>query len=158
ASVTTDTNLAYSAGDAKFGTSPKVAAAAYSNNFPGATATTLYVLDTDLDTLALQGSPGGAPTSPNAGLLFTVGPLGLDATAVAGFDITAAGTAFAALTPAGSTGSQLYAIDLNTGAATLLGAVGGGQLLGLTAVPPVTIQFSAANYAVDESAGQATIT
>src|SRR5262249_36192217 len=56
---------------------PNVVAAAYTNNFLGATATGLYVISTDANgklTLASQGSlPGVTPVvSPNLGTLFTI--------------------------------------------------------------------------------------
>jgi hypothetical protein len=46
-------------------------------------------------------------------------------------------TAFAALTPASASGSNLYTIDLTTGAATSVGTISGGKrLIGLTAIVP----------------------
>ena len=79
---------------------PNVVGAAYTNNFAGATSTTLFVIDTGLspDGLLTQGSPGGTPVSPNTGTLFTVGPLGLDSGGRVGFDITSDNRAFASLT------------------------------------------------------------
>ena len=50
------------------GTAPGVVAAAYTNNFAGATATELYVLDARNKTLSLQ-------NPPNDGRLNVVGPL-----------------------------------------------------------------------------------
>src|SRR5262245_18658405 len=60
-----DTTLAYATGDPNAGVSPNVVGSAYTNNFAGATATTLYGIDSNFDTLVMQGSVGGAPTSPN---------------------------------------------------------------------------------------------
>jgi uncharacterized repeat protein (TIGR01451 family) len=118
----TDTNLAYAAGDPGFGTTPNVVHVAYSNNFAGATSTTLYGIDVNRDVLVTIGSPGGSPVSPNSGQLFTVGPLGVNATGYGGFDIHA-GTnlAYAALTVGGS--PNLYSINLTTGAATFIGEI-----------------------------------
>jgi hypothetical protein len=84
-------------------------AAAYTNNFAGATTTTLYVIDTNADALFIQ-------NPPNAGTLIRVGALGVDASGLNGFDIDANGTAYATLTVGGTT--RLYTINLTTGAAT----------------------------------------
>ena len=112
---------------------PGVSGAAYSNNVPGGVGgvTTLYVIDFLTDTLATQGSPSGAPVSPNTGTLFMVGPLGVNTGALVGFDISGfSGTAFASLTPpvGSGLGSNLYTINLSTGAATLVGAIGSGSV------------------------------
>ena len=83
------------------------------------------------DTLVTQ-----AP--PNNGTLNTIGPLGVNPGVRNGFDISpTTGVPFAALRNAGP--SALYRIDLGTGAATPLGAIGSGLILsGLTIVtaPP----------------------
>ena len=67
--------------------------------------------------------------------LNTVGPLGVNAGAANGFDISGAtGTAYAALRNAGP--SSLYTINLSTGAASLVGPIGSGlALTGLTIIP-----------------------
>lgn len=83
--------------------------AAYTNNFAGATTTTLYVIDTVADALFIQ-------NPPNAGTLVRVGALGVDASGPVAFDIDANGTAYATLTVGGAT--RLYTINLTTGAAT----------------------------------------
>ncbi len=125
-----DTNLAYAAGDSGTGMNPNVVAEAYTNNFDGSTTTNLYGIDSNRDTLVLQGSPGGAPVSPNTGQLTTVGSLGVDTTGLVGFDITnPGGIAFASLTLQGATSSSLYTINLLTGAATLVGMIGGGATI-----------------------------
>ncbi|MFY9572608.1 MAG: DUF4394 domain-containing protein, partial [Blastocatellia bacterium] len=92
-----DANLAYAAGDPNFGQNPDVVGAAYTNNFNGALTTTLYDIDSSLDLLARQGGLGGPP-SPNTGQLFTTGSLTVDTSNLVGFDISAGGVAFAALT------------------------------------------------------------
>lgn len=105
---------------------PNVVGAAYSNNFPGAAQTTLYVIDSGTDQLLTQGSPGGAPISPNTGTLLDVGALGFNTSDLVGFDISRdTAIAYASLTvPGGPSG--LFTVDLSTGAATLVGAIGGG--------------------------------
>jgi len=125
-----DGTLAFAAGDANAGQNPNVIGSAYTNNFAGATATTLYGIDSNLDALVTQGSVGSAPVSPNTGQLFTVGKLNVDTTGLVGFDIApATNAAFASLTSQGANASQLYTINLATGAATLVGAIGGGRLI-----------------------------
>ncbi len=100
--VTTDGNL--NPGD------PSVTGAAYTNNFAGATSTTLYVIDSASDTLQIQ-------NPPNNGTFVTVGSLGGDAPAFVGFDISSSsGIAFASAIIGGS--SNLYTINLSTGLAS----------------------------------------
>jgi hypothetical protein len=98
-----------------------VVAAAYTNNDLDAnTATTLFVIDSTLDQIAIQ-SPA------NNGILVPTGKLGIDIDAVAGFDIfsdlddgvTVRNRAFATLLMDGT--YSFYQINLLTGAATYLG-------------------------------------
>ena len=141
--TTVDGTLAYAAGDANFGANPNIIEAAYTNNDNNpATGTTLYYIDEVLNTLVTT-------TNPNGGALSTVGALGLDVDDFLGFDIfTDAGgvnNAFASLRVAGAQG--LYAINLATGAATLIGAIGMDRLHGLavaTVPEPGTMALTAA--------------
>lgn len=138
-----DGTLAYAAGDANAGANPHITEAAYTNNDNNAaTGTTLYYIDDLLDVLVNT-------SNPNAGVLNTVGALGLDIDEYLGFDIStdAAGVnrAFASLRVAGAQG--LYAINLATGAATLIGAIGLDRLHGLavsTVPEPGTMVLAAA--------------
>ncbi|MBD1880347.1 DUF4394 domain-containing protein [Coleofasciculus sp. FACHB-T130] len=126
--VITDGTLAYAAGDPNFGTNPNITAAAYTNSFTGTTTTALYGIDFALDTLVQQ-------NPPNAGILNTIGSLGVDFGETGGFDIVTTkkggsivNNAFAA------SGSNIYSINLATGAATTLGTFnGGGNIVGLAA-------------------------
>ncbi|HEY1014959.1 MAG TPA: DUF4394 domain-containing protein [Herpetosiphonaceae bacterium] len=111
----TDTTLAYAAGDPNNGVTPQVAAAAYTRNISGTVGTSLYVVDANLDILALQGSPGGSPSSPNTGQLTTVGALGANVNSGVSFDIAPSGAAFVAYTPAASLTSLFAPVDLATG-------------------------------------------
>lgn len=123
--VANDSNLSYAALDPNAGADPGVSAAAYTNNFPGASATILYDIDVTLDLLVIQ-SPA------NAGILITVGPLGVDTDSPVGFDIVTvggAGSAYASLTAPAATTSGLYTISFATGAATLIGTIGGGEII-----------------------------
>jgi hypothetical protein len=120
--------LAFANGDKNAGADPNIVACSYTNNFAGTTATALYGIDYKLDILVLQ-------NPPNNGTLSTVGSLGVDTTDVAGFDIAAGSTrAFASLNVGGSSG--LYTINLRTGAATLVGTIGGGQAIRDITVDP----------------------
>jgi hypothetical protein len=76
---------------------------------------------------------------PNSGTLNTVGPLGVPNSSLVGFDIFSAGQqqAFAALQNETSGISQFYTINLASGTATLVGTIGGGDLIdGLAVVIP----------------------
>lgn len=121
--ITVDGTLNYVAGDANFGTNPNIVAAAYTNNFAGATSTTLYVLDAGLDALVIQ-SPA------NSGNLMTVGSLGADVTDFASFDISGAtGTAYAVIRDVNLNRSTFWTINLATGAGTMVGEIGGGAII-----------------------------
>jgi len=93
-----------------------VTAAAYTNNLPMPTSTTLFDLDTRRDLLVRQ-------DPPNAGTLVTVGSLRFPVGTVAGFDIVTAGgidTAYAAINLGVAPFTFLAQIDLSTGQATVL--------------------------------------
>ncbi len=106
-----DAPLQYAAGDPNAGQNPAVAGAGYTNSFPGASSTVLYDIDTNRDVLVRQ-------DPPNAGTLNTVGALGVDADAQAGFDVSPQGNvAYAALRTPGTARHQLYRVDLSTGRA-----------------------------------------
>lgn len=141
----TDTQVAYAPGDAGAGIAPRIAGAAYSNNSPGATPTTLYVIDVNRGVLATQGSTGGTPVSPNGGQLFTVGALGVASNDNVGFDIGRDGTVLASFTQPGTGTTSLYSVNLGTGAATLIGTVGtpGRTYLGLAIAPAPFSSFGA---------------
>ena len=81
-----------------------------------------------------QGGVNGTP-SPNGGVITTIGSLGVNTDANVGFDIArGTNTAYAALRVGGSSG--LYTINLATGAADLVGAIGtGSTIVGLTVLP-----------------------
>ncbi len=126
-----DTVLAYAAGDPGFGMNPSVVHVAYTNNQAGAVSTTLYGIDSTRDVLVTVGGLNGTP-SPNGGQLFSVGPLGADVSTLGGFDIQpATNSAYAALNVGGI--SRLFAINLSTGFASLVGTIGtGSNVDGLT--------------------------
>ena len=120
-----DSALQYAAGDPGAGSNPAVAGAGYTNSFPSASETTLFDIDTARDALVRQ-SP------PNDGTLTTVGALGVDADAQAGFDVSPQGNAaYAVLRPVGAERASLYRVDLTTGRAN---TVSERAALGTTAV------------------------
>ncbi|MGH8238854.1 MAG: DUF4394 domain-containing protein, partial [Steroidobacteraceae bacterium] len=117
-----------------------VTAAGYTNSFAGAGTTTLYVLDVANDRLMIQGQPSG---NPNNGDLQAVGALGVDVQAATGFDISGINNAaFAAVTLAGASTSELHTLNLASGASTRVNAIGGGERvrgLALNANPRATL-------------------
>jgi hypothetical protein len=115
-----------------------ISAVGYTNSAMGAPVgpTTLYNIDVTGNYLVLQGGINGTP-SPNTGVLAGVGPLGVDASGVAGFDIlyvNGANIAFAALTVGGA--SSFYSVSLETGAATRVGSMAGGLTIKSIALLP----------------------
>jgi hypothetical protein len=126
--VQIDGVLAYAAGDANAGQAPRIAAAAYTYNKKDAKITTNFAIDAKLGTLVTQGTREGVTpaVSPNTGQLYTVGSLGGGEVQHVTFDIAdLTGAAFAAFTKPGTQQSRFYLINLETGAATYLGTIGG---------------------------------
>jgi hypothetical protein len=111
-----------------------VTAAAYTNSIKGATTTTLYVLDSGTNQLMIQGRPSN---DPNKGDLQEVGPLGVDADAIAALEISGSNnSALAAITVPSAATSELRTVDLNTGATTRVNVIGGGERVrSLTSAP-----------------------
>jgi len=124
------TNVFYATGDVNENASPHIIENAYTQNFAGSTATQQYAIDYGLNALVTLAN--------NAGTLNTIGSLGVDTDIYTGFDIsTIAGidTAYALLTPAGGVPS-FYTINLSTGQASLVGAVGfTNQVYSLAVIP-----------------------
>lgn len=134
ANVAATTPVFYGPGDANEGTDPHVVHHAYDRNVAGTLTTQLRAIDSELDILVTQAN--------NAGTLGTIGALGIDATDVGGFDVAESGAAFAIFSD-GVGASNLYSIDLTTGAASSLGSVP-LNIVGLTAVPePSTFALAA---------------
>ncbi len=132
----TDGIITYAATDANAGVAPTPVGAAYTNSRPGATTTTLYVIDSANGTApARLATQGNATVSPNSGTLFTVGSTGVTTNNNVGFDIDTNGTAYATLTNPTTGVTTLYSVNLATGAATSLGALAGNTTYnGLAAV------------------------
>ena len=143
--VQDDTDLAYIATDPNVGVDPTVVAAAYDrNDNNGATASTLFAIDSTLNILLRQGAIDGNAVdtagggSPNGGLLNTLGPLGFDPDSSVAFDIATAAVGgasvgyLAAHTQGAANSSELRTINLPgtapVGATTSLGTIGAPTL------------------------------
>lgn len=131
--ATVDGPYTYAAGDAFAGLTPALSGVAYTNSVAGATTTSLFGIDGARGTLV-------GITAPNGGFVSTIGSLGLGfAPTITGFDIVSVGGAnFAFLAALTGGMSNLYSVNLTTGAASLIGAVnaaGGVQGLAVSAVP-----------------------
>ncbi len=138
-SVRRFTDLAYAEGDANQDATPMIFANAYTNAVNGMTAseTAQYALDAETDALVTLAN--------NAGTLATVAPITIEGTeadisAMGGFDIVSGmegeNSAYAVLMLEGSATSGLYAIDLQSGAATLMADAGMTELTGFAAMLP----------------------
>lgn len=103
-----DGPLAYAPNDPGASTTPQVVAAAYTNSFPGATSTDLLDIDAARGTLVRQ-------NPPNAGVLTTIGSLGVDGRPTS-FDIGTNNLALAVIERGGL--SELYQIDIANGRAS----------------------------------------
>lgn len=135
--VAADGALRYAEGDAAFGQRPALGGAGYTYNKRDDKLTTNYAIDLARGTLVRQGSVEGMQpvVSPNTGLLRSVGALGTGPLDDAAFDIADLdNAALAALRQGGRT--RLYALDLASGRATLIGRVGTGQALWGLAIEP----------------------
>jgi hypothetical protein len=124
-----DAVLAYASSDAA-GQNPNLVGTAYTNSVSGATATTLYAIDSASEVLVTL------PT-PNKGQISTVGALGVATTDAVGFDIAPfSNAAFATLSEDTNKPSNLYNLNLKSGKATLIGRVGSvAPLVGVAIAP-----------------------
>lgn len=114
--VTVDGRLHFEAGDANAEATPMVAATAYTNSVGKPEVTAMYDIDAGLGALLRQ-------TAPNDGTLATVGMLGIEGADTFAFDIEAsAGGDNTAWLVAGN---MLHTVDLETGAATVVGEITG---------------------------------
>lgn len=125
--TTVDGTLAYDEGDESAGGQPGVVGAGYTNNVPGAEDTMLFDIDLATGNLLQQDA--------NPGVLTTIGSLGVDFTGNVGFDVSPDGAAYATLQPGEGQPSSLYTVDLESGAASEVGTVGSGLVIGGFAIP-----------------------
>jgi hypothetical protein len=115
--VTVDGTLAFEEGDMHKGETPDIVAAAYTNSIGKPEKTAMYNIDATIGALVQQ-------TKPNDGTLKAIGKLGLkEKPATYAFDIQGEeggkNTAFLVASKA------LYTVNLETGAATEIGAIDG---------------------------------
>jgi hypothetical protein len=125
----------YQAGDAAAGLTPALSGVAYTNSFAGATMTTLYGIDATRGTLV-------EVLQPNGGNVRTVGSLGLGTSlsGLTGFDIVTVGGANLGFFTTVSQGvTNFYSINLGTGAASVVGQVGGQVTLQGIAIAPAVV-------------------
>ncbi|HUR79719.1 MAG TPA: DUF4394 domain-containing protein [Thermoanaerobaculia bacterium] len=119
--VTPDTFVSYAPGDPNAGSGNTPWGLGYSNNFAGATQTTLYGITYGFNQMILVtvGSVNGTPVSPNSGLMFTVGGTGVNNASndFTGLDVSSTGIAYALM----NSPVRLYTINLTNGALTLVG-------------------------------------
>lgn len=120
--ITPDGTVAFAAGDPNAGKTPSISGLAYSNNFAGATSTTMYDLNisNELATLTTE--------NPSNSTLTTIGSgAGSFGGTPVGFAISPTGSAFAALqlnlSDEGNT--RLYSVNLATGGLTEIDTIGG---------------------------------
>lgn len=110
--------------DTNISGTPLIAGVAYTNNFAGATQTTLYAYDFINDNLGTIGGINGVP-SPNGGLFNVIGGSGITTfNAALGFDISgASGAAYISVDDFDSPGfnAEFYSVNLLTGAFTQIG-------------------------------------
>ncbi|MDQ6765517.1 MAG: DUF4394 domain-containing protein [Verrucomicrobiota bacterium] len=114
---------------------PDSVAIAYSNNFPGATSSTLYSYTFNFDEFVRVGSAGGNPVSANSGICTVVGGSGtFPLSSNVGFDISRSGAAFMTANVGTST---LFSVNLANGHATQIGAIAGNLPIIAIAVAPI---------------------
>jgi hypothetical protein len=128
--ATAATDVFFPAGDANAGMDPSVVHHAYTNSFAGAMTSQLYAIDTTLNSLVTQAN--------SAGTLGTVGSLGVDVTSTGGFDISGdTGIAYLTTTSPTAAGSSFWSVNLMTGQATAIGAIGSGAIITAMSVAPI---------------------
>jgi len=124
-----------------------IEAVAYDRNTFDGGKTTLFGLDSTGNRLVRIGSVDGAPDSPGTGLVTEIGPLGVTLAGEISFDIEPR-TGMGYFTTAVAGGSSLYAVNLTTGAATLIGQAGSSGspdnvVSALAVAPPDDLTISA---------------
>jgi len=108
--IAADAALAYASGDPNENEPPEIAAIAVTSGAGSAT----YGIDWLLDVFVVM-------SDPSSGQVATVGPTGVTTAPCAALDVGADGVMYASMTTSGI--NNLYAMNLSTGAATLLGAI-----------------------------------
>jgi len=137
--VSSDPDLVYAEGDVHAGQAPQVIAAGYTYNQQDDKLTTNFAIDRANGSLVTQGTREGIQpaVSPNTGQLFTVGPLGIGAFEDISFDISDVDNiALVVASGQGAPRAVLYRLNLDTGAAQRIGALGvRGAIRGMAIQP-----------------------
>lgn len=123
--VATDGMIAYAGTDVNAGINPNIGSAAYTNSYIGSTATTLYNYDDSLNVFTIQ-------NPPNNGIQNTVGMSGLMVNMndrstdldIYFNPVTGQNMAFLVANTGMQTNDSLYSVNLTTGMATPLAALG----------------------------------
>lgn len=144
ATVGVDTNLSAGGNPITGG-----AATAYTNNFPEATTTQLFTVDSATNAVYLQGG------NPNTGVLSNAVPFPFFIANNVGFDITPTNIGFISVTQSGSNTSQLFSFDPGSGTLAPLGQIGNAntgriQSIAVEIGGPTVVQFAG----IDRSATQ----
>ncbi|MGC4016011.1 MAG: DUF4394 domain-containing protein [Luteolibacter sp.] len=114
------------------GSTTTVSAAAYTNNAPNSTVTTLYTVDDASNSLFIQATPNNGTQSSPLAITLSGSPLDISASSfdiAPGVNAAASGVAVTAgsgylVSKVGGGTSQLYQVNLVNGVATLLGNTG----------------------------------
>ena len=114
--ATVDGTLKFAEADVNKGKTPRVIAGAYSFSFKGTKETALYDIDATTGSFLRQ-----AP--PNDGILNTIGTLGVKLDGPVAFNIVSEGEGKNAAWLVA--GGKLHSVDMTTGAAKLVGTIGG---------------------------------
>ena len=137
--VGTDTNLSIST----------IEAIAYDRNAGGTTITTLYALNYIGAQLAIIGGIDGNP-SPNGGVVTNLGTTGIPGALDFQMDIES-GTNIARLATKVGALQTLYTVNLATGGATSVGAIGNGLLLELRGLTSASTSLAVVGSAGDDN-------
>lgn len=128
--VAEDGSIKYAEGDMNQGEIPAIGAAFYTNNFAGTSSTGLYVYDLKNNVIAFQ-------NPPNDGVLNTIGNSGInvsETTSRVAMDastnrFTGVNRIFLSAVTEGNVFSNLYTLDIATGAVSNIGRIGDGLVL-----------------------------
>lgn len=139
--VQNDTNLTYAAPTTGV---PRAVATAYTNSIANAPLGSVrqFIIDSAIDALGEVGSQAGGNASFNGGVVTRIGSLGFDTNDLVGFDISAdSGVAYLSLTNPSTNFTSLFTLDLSSGSASLVGAIGNGLTLRDISVIPAPGAF-----------------
>lgn len=134
-----DPKLSFDKDDLNADKKPDIVAAAYTYNNDNEKLTTNFAIDRGLDALLMQGTKEGTQpaVSPNLGILYTIGNLGVGDITDASMDISDINNvALATVTTKENVKTVLIQIDLETGKSTPMGILGHGDQVKAFAIEP----------------------